>query len=56
MVPTGGRPEANATGPAGLPSRNPLTIAELTERTAMSAGELQLRIADRRDRGVVSLD
>lgn len=32
------------------------TIAELSERTAMSAGELQLRIADLRDRGVVGLE
>jgi hypothetical protein len=32
------------------------TIAKLTERTHMSAGELQLRIADLRDRGVVALD
>ncbi len=32
------------------------TIAELSERAVMSAGELQLRIADLRDRGVVGLD
>ena len=30
--------------------------APLAERTAMSAGELQLRIADLRDHGVVRLD